>query len=55
VLEAKDNTLAQLAALSPDQRAVVAKLLNPPVNPTVPAGLDDSLPSGFEKAKGETG
>jgi hypothetical protein len=47
--------LAQLAALPADQRAVIAKLLTTTPTPDIPAGLDDSLPRGFERPTGEAG
>jgi hypothetical protein len=47
--------LAQLAALPPDQRAALVKLLDPPTTLKTTVGLDDSRPSGFEQPKGEAG
>jgi hypothetical protein len=49
--------LTALAALSPEQRHALAALLTAPPSPrpSTPPLSDDSLPPGFEKAKGETG
>jgi hypothetical protein len=46
--------IAQLAALPPEQRAMLAKLLtSSPVPPLAESkGLDDRLPPGFERTGG---
>lgn len=49
------SLLAQLAALPPDQRAILSKLLSPPTHPNDAVDLDDSLPRGFEKSGNEGG
>ncbi|MEO2088309.1 MAG: hypothetical protein ABGY75_02275 [Gemmataceae bacterium] len=47
--------LAQLATLPADQRALLGRLLTGhEPSGTTPTGLDDSLPPGFERAKGES-